>query len=154
MDVESFNGAIARNPFNFQNYGLNEIAVYLDGQQAQSVRVLRPDYVNRQYVDAYMSLFAGTNKINRDEGNYISREDYPLRYSLYAYDLSPDLAENDHFNLVRQGNVRLVLKFAEALQCAVTTIVYAEFDSIIEVDRDRNIIYNCFVTRNKKDEYC
>jgi len=142
VDVESFNGAIARNPFNFQNYGLNEIAVYLDGQQAQSVRVLRPDYVNRQYVDAYMSLFAGTNKINRDEGNYISREDYPLGYSLYAYDLSPDLAENDHFNLVRQGNVRLVLKFAEALQHAVTTIVYAEFDSIIEVDRDRNIIYD------------
>ena len=46
VDVEPFNGAIARNPFNFQNYGLNEIAVYLDGQQAQSVRVLRPDYVS------------------------------------------------------------------------------------------------------------
>jgi len=35
----------------------------------------------------------------------------------------------------------LGLKFAEALQRAVTAIVYAEFNSIIEVDRDRNIIY-------------
>ena len=36
----------------------------------------------------------------------------------------------------------LGLKFAEALQRAVTAIVYAECDSIIEVDRDRNIIYD------------
>jgi len=142
VDVESFNGAIGRHPYNFQNFGLNEIGVYLDGQQAQSIRVLRPDYTNRQYVDAYMSLFTGTNKINRDEGNYISREDYSRGYSLYAYDLSPDLGENDHFNLVRQGNVRLVLKFANALQRAVSAVVYAEFDSLIEVDRDRNIIYD------------
>jgi len=89
-----------------------------------------------------MSLFTETNEINRDEGNYISREDYPLDYSLYSYNLSPDLPEIDHFNLLRQGNVRLVLKFAEALQRAVTAIVYAECDSIIEVDRDRNIIYD------------
>ena len=142
VDVESFNGAIRRNPYNFRHFDLNEIAVYLDGQQAQSVRVLRPDFANRQYVDAYMSLFSGTNKINRDEGNYISREDYATGYSLYVYDLSPDLAENDHFNLIRQGNVRLVLKFANALPGAVTAVVYAEFDSLIEVDRDRNIVYD------------
>ena len=89
-----------------------------------------------------MSLFSGTNKINRDEGNYISREDYARGYSLYVYDLSPDLAENDHFNLIRQGNVRLVVKFANALPGAVTAVVYAEFDSLIEVDRDRNIVYD------------
>ena len=142
VDVESFNGAIRRNPYNFQHFDLNEIAVYLDGQQAQSVRVLRPDFANRLYVDAYMSLFSGTNKINRDEGNYISREDYARGYSLYVYDLSPDLAENDHYNLIRQGNVRLVLKFANALPGAVTAIAYAEFDSLIEVDRDRNIVYD------------
>ena len=58
------------------------------------------------------------------------------------YDLSPDLAENDHYNLIRQGNVRLVLKFANPLGRAVTVVVYAEFDSLIEVDRDRNIVYD------------
>ena len=29
VDVESFNGAIRRNPYNFQHFDLNEIAVYL-----------------------------------------------------------------------------------------------------------------------------
>jgi len=48
VDNEAFNGVFARNPFEFQHFGLSEIAVYMDGQQSQSVRVLRPDYERGQ----------------------------------------------------------------------------------------------------------
>jgi len=89
-----------------------------------------------------MSLFTGTNKIGRDEGNYVTRGDYANGYALYAYDLTPDLAENGHFNLTRQGNIRLYLKFAAALTRAVTVVAYAEFDNLIEIDRNRNIVYD------------
>ena len=54
-------------------------------------------------------------------------------YALYAFDLTADLGEDDHFSLIRQGSVRLGLKFAAAL---------AEFENMIEVDRDRNVIYD------------
>ena len=64
---------------------------------------------------AYESLFTCTGKQFRDEGLYISREDYANGYALYAFDMTADLGEDDHFNLVRQGNVRLALKFAEAV---------------------------------------
>jgi hypothetical protein len=89
-----------------------------------------------------MSLFIGSNKANRDEGNFITRTDYPNGYALYAYDLTPDLAENDHFNLSKKGNVRLFLKFAAALTRAVTVVAYAEFENIIEIDCSRNVIYD------------
>ena len=62
----------------------------------------------------YNTLFAGTCKLNRDEGIYISRGDYANSYLLYAFDLTADLAEDDHFNLVKHGSVRLALKFSEA----------------------------------------
>jgi len=61
---------------------------------------------------------------------------------LYAFDLTPDLAEDDHFNLTNQGRVRLVLKFADALTDPVTVIAYAEFQKVIEIDRNRNVIYD------------
>ena len=61
----------------------------------------------------YYTLFAGTNKINRDEGNFITREDYKAGYALYAFDLTADLAESDHFILVKHGSVRLALRFSE-----------------------------------------
>ena len=142
VDNEGFNGAFARNPFNFHHFNVSEIGVYLDGQESHVIKPLKPVYGDGQYVDAYMSLFAGTGKINRDEGNYISRDEYPLGYTLYAYDLSPDLSEDDHFNLTRQGSLRILLKFAQALLRTVTVVAYAEFENIIEIDRNRNIIFD------------
>lgn len=72
----------------------------------------------------------------------ISRTDYANGYALYAYDLTPDLAENDHVNLTRQGTVRLDLKFGAALAQTVTVIAYAEFENVIEIDRNRNIVFD------------
>ena len=43
---------------------------------------------------------------------------------------------------MRQGSVRLVLKFAQALATTVTVVVYAEFENVIEIDRNRNITYD------------
>ena len=89
-----------------------------------------------------MSLFFGTGIENRDEGNYIASEDYPNGYALYAFDLSPDLAEEGHFNLAKQGTVRVKLKFETALPITVTVVAYAEFENVIEIDRNRNIVYD------------
>ena len=142
VDNQGFNGAINRNPFNFRHFNLSEIGIYLDGQQGQMIKPLKTDFENGQYIEAYMSLFTGTNKINRDEGNFITSAEYPNGYALYAFDLTPDLCEGINFNLVKQGTVRLALKFSDALERAVTVVAYAEFENVIEIDRSRNIIFD------------
>jgi len=38
--------------------------------------------------------------------------------------------------------VRLALKFSEALGATVTVVAYAEFENVIEVDRDRNVVFD------------
>jgi len=44
---------------------------------------------------------------------------------------------------VRHGSLRLALKFSEALTQMTSVIAYAEFDNIIEIDRDRNLLLEC-----------
>ena len=139
---QAFNGHLESNPLNFKHYNLSEIALFLDGQQQFALKPIQPDYANGLYIRAYESLFTGTGKQFRDEGLYISREDYANGYALYAFDLTADLGEDDHFNLVRQGNVRLALKFARALEETISVVAYAEFENVIEVDRDRNVIFD------------
>jgi len=51
------------------------------------------------------------------------------------------MGEHDHLSLVHQGSV-LVLKFGVALAAAVSVVAYAGFENIIEVDRDRNIVFD------------
>jgi hypothetical protein len=100
------------------------------------------DFANKQYITSFMSLFNATGKENRDEGNDIDRPDFADEYALYAFDLSPDLSENDHFNLARQGTVRVDLKFALALPHTVTVVTYAKFENIIQIDRNRNVVFD------------
>ena len=93
-----------------------------------------PDYEHGMYIRGCDSLFAETGKLCKDEGLFISRENFNSGYALYVFDLSADLAEDDYFSLVRQGSVRLALTFATALNATVSVIAYAEFENIIEVD--------------------
>jgi len=116
--------------------------VYSDGQQQNAIKPIHPNYEGGLYIRAYNSIFGGTGKLYKDEGLYINRSDYASGYALYAFDLTADLGEDDHFSLVRQGSVRLGLKFAAALAVTVTVIAYAEFENAIEVDRDRNVIFD------------
>ena len=141
VDNASFNGDVSKNPFNFKHFSLSEIMVYLDGQQ-HGIKPLTSNYAKGLYVSSYMSLFSGTGKANRDEGNEISRSDFANGFTLHAFDLTPDLSENDHFNLTRQGAVRVDMKFAEALPNTITVLVYAEFENIIQIDRNRNVIFD------------
>ena len=126
MDNDASNGNYVKNPFNFKHYALSEISLHLDGK-TQSVKPLKLNFANHQYIQAYMSLFSGTGKENRDEGNDIALEDYPNGHALYAFEFSPDLAEEEHFNLAKQGAVRVELKFGTALANTVTVVACAEF---------------------------
>jgi len=138
----AFNGAFDINPFNFHHYNVMEISVYSDGQQQYGIKPLTTDFTSGLYVRAYNTLFSGTGKVFKDEGNALDRTTFSKGYALYAFDLTPDLGEDDHFNLAKQGSVRLVLKFREALAENVTAIAYAEFQNVIEIDRNRNVIYD------------
>ena len=87
-------------------------------------------------------MFTGTGIHFLNDGNDISREDYPNGYCLFAFDLTPDLSANElsHWNLIRHGSVRLEVRFASPLTTTVDCVVYAEFENILEIDASRQIL--------------
>src|SRR6218665_3844789 len=141
VDNDAFNGLYGKNPFNFKHMNLSQLKVYLDGQQ-HSLKPLEMNFAHRQYINAYATLFTGTGKWMRDEGNQISREDFAGGYALYAFDLTADQCEGEHFNLFKKGNVRLDMKFAQALPNTINVIAFAEFENILEIDRSRNVLFD------------
>lgn len=145
VDNDSFNGALDKNPFNMKNMNLNYLSLTVDGRQIPDSRPLTPKYTlarGQNYTQAYQTLYSGLNKMYKDTGNGISRDDYPNGYTLYAFDISPDLNEGDHLNLVKRGNLRLEMRFGTALPNTIMVIVYAEFQNILEVDKSRNVIFD------------
>jgi len=121
---------------------MTEILVYADGQNVQNIKPLKTDYGKQQYIWAYNTQFTGTGQLHYDKGLAIDHQDYPNGYALYAFDLSPDLIDDEKFELLPTGSVRLQLKFAQDLQQIITFIIYAEYQNIIEIDRNRNMVYD------------
>lgn len=140
VDSDAYNGAVTSNPFNFKHFNLSKIAFSIDGEETpyKAIELNYPD----NYVQGYYSLFTGVDKSVSMRGNSISREEYPGGYALYAYDLTADLCSGDHFNLVRNGNVRLSLQFTTPLPNAINCIIYFEYQNMIEINKNRQIIFD------------
>ena len=138
---EAFNGSYTKNPFNFHHYDLTQMKLYVDGQQGY-IAPIELEFNNSRAIMGYISLFSGTGKLFRDEGIDVGRADFTTGYTLFAFDLSPDLAEDDHFNLIKEGNIRLEAKFRVALPNTINFIIYAEYENILEIDRHRNVIFD------------
>ena len=146
LDSAAYHGSFSRNPFNFKHYNLNFLEITVNGESVP-MKAIQPKYDThggQQFIEAYQTLFAGTGKKYKDEGIDISREEYPFGYCLYAVDLSPDLSsgEGGHFNLIHQGSVNLKAQFSSALPETVNLVVYAEFQNIVEVNRERQVLYD------------
>ena len=142
VDNDAYNGVIAKSPFDFQHNHINFVAIYRDGLQIPS-KPLQPDFVNDRFIRSYFWLYSQTRQHYRDTGNAISREQYKNGCALFAIDLTPQLnSSDDVFELIKNGNIRLELHFAEATPCTLTVIVFAEHNNLLEIDRERHVAFD------------
>ncbi|XP_035677192.1 uncharacterized protein F54H12.2-like [Branchiostoma floridae] len=143
VENTAFQGSYATNPFNFQHFNLNYIGLNINGETVPH-KALTPSFPQGDFIKSYYTLFGPTEKQGRDSGNQISREDFDKGYAFYCYDLTPDLCSSGqgHFNIVKHGNVRLELHFAQALENTVVVLVWAEFENLIEINNHRNVQFD------------
>ena len=140
VDNRAFNGDFTRNPFHFQHFDLSYLSLMIDGHPIPS-QPLTPNFRSGLYMECYNTLFSGTGIHWKDEGNQIKYEDYARGLTLFAFDLSPDLSASEpHWNLQKQGTLRLEVKFSEPLAQPINAIIFAEFQNIVEIDRNRSVI--------------
>ena len=139
---DAFNGSITTNPFNFATHDVSFLSLYLDGKQVPS-KPLQPNFAEGQFIRAYYNSMVASGLANRDAGSNISRDDFAGGFALYSLDLTPSLLDdNELFELVKSGALRLEIKFSRAQNASLTVVVWAEMDNMIEIDRSRQVLTN------------
>lgn len=138
VSASAFNNGPSKNPFNFQHF--NHSYISLSGDSHTQIRPIKSNFDKGQYLQSYLSLYSSSGVYFSDTGNAITRDAYAKGYGLVGFDLTEDQSASDnHLSLPRQGSLRLDIQFSKPLTEAVTLIIYAEFDNIIEIDRDRQV---------------
>ena len=136
------------NPYNFKHYNVSTITLTVNGEEIP-FKQLNLDYkgepngTTKEFVQAYNTLFSGTGKMYANTGLDITREDYPNGYTLYAFDLTPDMCNSSgYFNAVQRGSLSLDITFDGAPAAPVAMVCYGDFENVISIDSQRNVIYD------------
>ena len=137
---EAYNGDYHMNPFNFEHFDLNKLILYCDGERTPW-NELKLDYKNNEFIQGYYTLFTGGSGIDGDSGNGISRKSYLDGNVLFCFDLTPDQSASNsgHVCPEKRGNLRIDLGFASPLPKTVNLIALCEFDTILAIDKVRNV---------------
>ena len=154
VHVDAANGVYGKNPYNFQHFNVTNVSLTANGQEIPFKQLTlkypkaangKPDAATDDELDfdeAYNTLFSGTGKIYSNVGLDITREDYPGGYTLYAFDLTPDMCNStDYFNTVQRGSLTLALTLKKQTH-AIAIVCYGDFENVIRIDSERNAIYD------------
>ena len=135
MDNNSYNGNYKKNPFNFQHFNLTQI---VNGDEVP-FKPLKLNFHEKLFVTVCSTLFSGTGKLHGNREGIIKREDYSEGYMIIVADLTP-FEIDDNFDLKEEGTLSIDLVFKSLLAATINILVYAEYNNVIEIDSNRNII--------------
>ena len=138
MDNDSCNGNYKTNPFNLQRYSLTQIGISVNGEEVP-FKPLKLNFDDILIVTAFKTLFSGTGKLHGNSGSIIKKEDYSEGYTTIVADLTP-FKIGDNFDLKEEGTLTINLVFKSRLAATINVLVYAEYDNVIEIDSNRNVI--------------
>ena len=144
VDHSAFNGSYILNPYNYQNFGLCHLSFYLNGIQYPE-KPFTPDFDNKLFVREYLSLFETTNQDNSENCITITKKDFTNGNNIFAVNFSPDLSSGccavGHVNPIKFGSLRLQVRFKKPLVRTITALVYLDYDSLLEINKERNPFY-------------
>uniref|UniRef100_A0A1A8F2R5 Uncharacterized protein n=1 Tax=Nothobranchius korthausae TaxID=1143690 RepID=A0A1A8F2R5_9TELE len=113
------------------------LALSRDGKQIPS-KAFQPTFDQRTSVREFYNLFTATSRQLKDLPLSINRLEYQQGYTLYAFNLNT-ADDLDALSPVSTGNLRMEMRFGAPLRDTATLIVYACYDSILEINSKREL---------------
>ena len=143
VKADALNGAYKLNPFNFQHFDCNFIALRVNGLQIPA-KGYRPNFewgkelVRRELRSLYDNI--GVNDASDDVGCNLNVWDFIGGYTLFSFDLTPDKCNGSHLHENSTGIVDLEILFSKPLEEAITVLCYTAHESIIAITKERGVL--------------
>uniref|UniRef100_K1Q9R9 Uncharacterized protein n=1 Tax=Magallana gigas TaxID=29159 RepID=K1Q9R9_MAGGI len=113
---------------------VKKLEVSINGKTT-STRPFEPDFTNDLYLRSYLSLYQGLVKFGADWAPDIILGEYENGYTLWCIDFTKDQEAQLDFHLIETGNLRIEIQFAANTTETLKFLVYAEFDNLLEIDK-------------------
>ena len=134
-----FDGNPTSSPFNFQPFDIENIRIDWNGLSNPSVPY-ELDFPNDHYGRAYYDMQMACGNVFTPMSNGITMQMFKDGWTIFVFNLTSNLEDEKCFELIRQGTTSLHAKFRTQIPAGgVTMLVYAEFDSLMMIDKNRTV---------------
>ena len=142
VTTDAFNGHRHQNGFNFQDFGIQSLVLRKNGIAVPFDRI-NYNFENQEYLKGYFGLLFSCGLWNDEtKNNGITLKDYKTGYTLFGFNLSPDETLGENLNLITEGHLSFDLRLKAGHGSSITIICYLEYDTVMEINANRDIIYN------------
>ena len=133
VNSDAYNGDYARNPFNFQHFGLSKINLRVKGVVVPS-EPYRPDWDNGLFAREYNGLLQNTGIKISNDGCCITKAHFAGGCYLQAFDLTSDNCAGFHQHPPEDGSIQLELEFKDTLVKPIVMLAYAVFNAEVRIN--------------------
>ena len=144
MENEAFLGDFTKSPFKFANNSINHVQVFVNSEPHPQ-RPYTPDFSKDLYNREYFALFENLDQSHMGFGTIdIEHTEFLNNNCFFAFDFSADKDSGcgigTHLSMGKFGSLRIEVHFKTTPTKALKLIIFAEFDSVIEINKHREVI--------------
>lgn len=132
---EAHSGSMTKNPYCFKHHSINFINAYINGEPLHP-NGNKPDWEDGSAIEQYKNMLDNTG-LKTYVSNGITLEDFISNSICFAHDLTPDKCNSYQSHGSETGNVDIQLGFKTALSEAVQLLVYATYDEVVTINKER-----------------
>jgi len=130
----AMNGDYTKNPFNFKHFNVSYVHLTKDRSNAP-FPPFEPKFLTGNALQEYMSLFQSNGVLGKNTDLPISYDEFKSGYTNFQWNLTDD-GKGSNTTGNPHGNLKIEVKFPEALTEAVNVLLYGVFDSNVMVFLD------------------
>ena len=128
---QAYNGDYKLSPFNFANFSLQSLGIYVDGQSI--LPEYKMNYKAKQYVMPMEEFLKTSNS------SFLEPNDFAQGYALYVFNLKNNPQSSHLFDLFKTGNLEIKGTFDTKLPKGVQVLVYGEFQAGLKISKNRQV---------------
>ncbi len=139
---EAFTGKRDLSPFNFVHNDVEYLALCQDGHQVPA-KAFQPQFNQGISVRKFYNMFTATGRHLKDLPLSIDCREFQNGYTLFVFNLYPG-EDSEALSPMSNGSLRLEMRFRVPLPQTTTLIVYACYDSILEINSQRQVLVDYY----------
>src|SRR3981189_247981 len=130
----AMNGDYTKNPFNFKHFNVSYVHLTKDRSNIP-FPPFEPNFAKNSALQEYMSLYQSNGVLGKNTVLPISYEEFKSGYTNFQWNLTED-GKGSNATGDPRGNLKIEVKFSEALTEAVNVLLYGIMDSNVMVYLD------------------